>query len=128
MRVTNRELAQSIVQNLQSGISAAQVAQSLAAYLIVERRTKDADAIIREIDRLQRRRGVVELEVTSVRGISKELKAALTTMFNSDNKQTVKVHETHDPTVLGGVLVESGEQRLDLTIRRQIQRLKGVRV
>ncbi len=128
MKVTNRELAESVLTDLRSGKSSQQVARSLAAYFISERRTKDADAVVREIDRLLRQQGVVELEVTSVAGVSSDIKAELSRLFTTDDKQTISVHETHDPTVLGGVLVESGDQRLDLTVRRQIQRLKGVRV
>ncbi len=127
MKVTNREIAQAVLNDLQAGKSSQTVVTSLAAYLVHERRSRDADAIVRDLDRLQCLRGKVELEAVTVSGLSAELKQTITKLFQKDG-QDITVHETHDPSVLGGVLVESGEERLDLTLRRQIQRLKGVRV
>lgn len=127
MRVSNQQLARVVIADLEAGKDSSQVAASLAAYLVAERRTKDADAVIREIGRVLRSEGQIELNITSVRGINDDLKQAISELFKGNAKNII-INEERNPAVLGGVLVESDEQRLDLTVRRQIQRLKGMSV
>lgn len=127
MKISNRHIAQAVLIDIQSGKDTSAVVASLAAYLVAERRSKDAEAVGRELERLLGANGQVELNVTTAHGLSAELKETVTKMF-SEGSSKVIINEQQDPAVLGGVLVESGEKRLDLTVRRQIQRLKGVRV
>lgn len=122
MNISNRQLAQVMVAQLKAGSDATSVARSLAAYLITERRSKDADAIVRDVERLLQAQGQVEVQITGARAISNELQAVIKTLFAPEAKKII-MNINLDPTVLGGVLVESGDQRLDLTVRRQIQRL-----
>ena len=128
MKVTNRQLAETLLAEISSGKSAKAATSSLVAYLVTERRTKDADAIIREVGGLlQSRQGQIELDVTTAHGLSSEIRQQIQDLFGQEAKNII-INEQQDPAVLGGVLVESNEQRLDLTVRRQIERLKGVSV
>ena len=46
-------------------------------------------------------------------------------MFGSaEGVKKVIIEETIDKTVIGGVRCETAEKRLDLTVHRQLQRLK----
>jgi F-type H+-transporting ATPase subunit delta len=125
MRQTNKIIAEAVLSAVQKGTPLQRIATSLAALLIEERRTKDADAIIREVERLLANQGSIELKVTTAHGLTERLRQEIVALFK-DKANHITVNEKKDPSVLGGVLVESNEERLDLTVRRQLQRLKGV--
>ncbi len=121
-------IAKAVLAQLREGRSVQDVVAETSAFLVSERRSKDVDAIVREVEvRLLKEEGQLELEITAARPISAELKNELVRQFAASNK-SVQVNEVIDPSVVGGVLVESGEKRLDLTVRRQLQRLKGMGV
>jgi F0F1-type ATP synthase delta subunit len=69
----------------------------------------------------------VELKVTTSRGLEARLQQHITELFKGDAKNVI-INQEHDPTVIGGVLVETDDKRLDLTVRRQLQRLKEMGV
>lgn len=128
MKTTNAMIAKAVLAQLREGRSVQDVVAETSAFLVSERRSKDVDAIVREVEvRLLKEEGQLELEITAARPISAELKNELVRQFAASNK-SVQVNEVIDPSVVGGVLVESGEKRLDLTVRRQLQRLKGMGV
>lgn len=127
MQRTNKAIATAVLSALRSGTSAQKVATSLAALLVEERRTKDAEAIMREVGRQLTAEGSLELTITTAHGLSESLQSEITALFKDRAKQ-ITVNEQQDPSVLGGVLVESNEERLDLTVRRQLQRLKGAEI
>ncbi len=127
MKISNKDIAKAALSEINAGKASSDVAKRVAAYLVNERRSKDADSVVRQIERLLGQDGQVELNITTARGISEELLTSIKNVFAEGAKKVI-INEKQDPSVLGGVLVESGEQRLDLTVRRQIQRLKGVRV
>lgn len=128
MKTTNAMIAKAVLAQLREGRSVQDVVAETSAFLVSERRSKDVDAIVREVEaRLLKEEGQLELDITSARPISVDLKEALVRQFAANNKN-VHVNEVIDPSVVGGVLVESGEKRLDLTVRRQLQRLKGMGV
>lgn len=120
-------LAEAVLHRLNEGATMSTVAKELAAYVVSTRRTKDVDAILRQAIRLQANDGNVELTVTTAHGLGADVRKQIEKLFAADAKQVI-MNEKQDSAVLGGVLVESAEQRLDLTVRRQLQRLKGMGV
>ncbi len=130
MRVTNRQIAAAVRAQLEGGMSPATATRSLAAYLVAERRSKDLSAIMREIERrMAVDDGVLAGSVTSARPLSKSTQDHITRLLKAETGvQKVQLHEDINQDVLGGVVVESSELRLDLTVRRQLQRLKGIGV
>lgn len=128
MKISNQTIAHSVLAQLESGKTEQQVVASLAAYLVAERRSKDADAILRQVERaLTVRNNQVELRITSAHGLTQDLKEQLGKQFVQSGQKVI-INEVQDPAVVGGVLVESSEKRLDLTVRRQLQRLKEMGV
>ncbi len=125
-KITNRQLAHVAVNELQKGASKAKVSRSLANFLVAERRSKDLDSVVRLIeDEMQRQTGATEVQVISARNLSETVKKQVLGLFKSASKaEHIVVNEVIDPQVIGGVLVESPDHRLDLTVRRQLQRLK----
>ena len=124
MRTTNRQIAAAVVADLNKGKSQASVSKALAAYLVGERRSKDTDAIMREVARLQFvDNGQLEIDVISATKLTDASRKQISDLFLGKAKKLV-MNETIDPTVIGGVKVESSTSRLDLTIHRRLQRLK----
>lgn len=128
MKTTNAMIAEAVLAELRTGRTMSDVAAGLSAYLVTERRSKDADAIVREVEqRLLKEENQLELTMTTARPLSEGLRKELITQFGATGKK-VTTNEIIDPSVVGGVLVESSDKRLDLTVRRQLQRLKGMGV
>ena len=124
---SNKTVARAVVAELKAGRSMKRVSKSLASYLIEERRMNDVGAIIRDVEKqLLVQDETLYVHVTTAHGLSASTQKELTTMFaqKSDAKR-VHIEETINPDVIGGVRCETAEHRLDLTVRRQLQRLKG---
>jgi len=124
---SNKTVARAVVAELKAGRSMKRVSKSLASYLIEERRMNDVGAIIRDVEKqLLVQDETLYVHVTTAHGLSASTQKEITTMFaqKSDAKR-VHIEETINPDVIGGVRCETAEHRLDLTVRRQLQRLKG---
>ena len=127
-KVTNKQLAQTILNQLQAGQASQQVVDRLAAYIVYERRSKDAESITRIIaEMLQSQSGQVELDVTTVNDLSAEMILTIKKLFSSEGSSLILNHKK-DSTLIGGVLVEAPGKRLDLTVRRRLQRLRTMGV
>ena len=124
---SNKTVARAVVAELKAGRSMKRVSKSLASYLIEERRMNDVGAIIRDVEKqLLVQDETLYVHVTTAHGLSASTQKEITAMFaqKSDAKR-VHIEETINPDVIGGVRCETAEHRLDLTVRRQLQRLKG---
>ncbi len=124
MKLSNRQIADAIVDQLMAGKAHAGIAASAAAYLVSERRSKDIDGVMRQVERLlESQHGQREVTVTSAHSLSGVQKKEIEAIFSGKAKNVI-LNEIIDPHVIGGVKVESNAERLDLTIRRRLQRLK----
>jgi ATP synthase F1 delta subunit len=126
-RQSNKTVARAVVAELQAGRSMKRVSRSLASYLIEERRMNDVGAIIRDVEKqLLVQDETLYVHVTTAHGLSASTQKEITTMFaQKSDAKSVHIEETINPDVIGGVRCETAEHRLDLTVRRQLQRLKG---
>ena len=61
----------------------------------------------------------------SAHALSEAQKAQISTIFGkaTDAKEII-LQETIDPDVIGGVRLQTADHQLDLTVQRQLQRLK----
>jgi ATP synthase F1 delta subunit len=118
-------LAQAVLDKLEAGESAKKVSTSLAAYLIEERRVSLLKTILREIQRLQLQgRKICYVQVTSAYPLAPAQLTQIKSLFkNKNNAGEVVIEQTIDKDVIGGVRCETADQLLDLTVRRQLQRL-----
>ncbi|MEI6481098.1 MAG: F0F1 ATP synthase subunit delta [Candidatus Saccharibacteria bacterium] len=125
-KVTNTTIARAVLADIARGASMQDVTKSLAAFLIEERRVADASAIVRDIERqLLVSKGELYVRATSATPLASDMLEQIKTMFNtSGDVKKVVIEETIDKTVIGGVRCETAEKRLDLTVHRQLQRLK----
>lgn len=124
---TNYDIARAVLADLHSGKTMATVTQSVAAYLLEERRLGDLGAILRDVERqLLQTENKLYVRVSSAHALSTEAIASIRQTFADQTKaKHIIIEQTINPDVIGGVRCETAEQRLDLTVRRQLQRLKG---
>ena len=117
-----RELAEALFALVGSSADGKKLAKALAAYLVVERRTKDVNSLLRNLEQLRLTRdGVLEVSAASARPLSAETIKAIKALF--DEKHII-VHEQQDPSLIGGVRVRAHDRQLDLSVRTRLQRLK----
>lgn len=118
-------LARTLLSKIEAGESSKDLGLSLAAYLIEERKIDMLKIIIREMQRLQLQgRDICYVHTTSAFPLTSAAREQIQQMFKEKNQATeVILEETIDKSVIGGVRCETVDQLLDLTVRRQLQRL-----
>src|SRR3990167_990497 len=103
-RLSRRKIAAYYADELQAGNN--DVTKRLAAFLVENRRVRELDLIIRDIEEALAERGVLLADIASSRKLSAEAaKAVEAYLKKTTDVKTVKLRETVDPTLLGGVRV-----------------------
>ncbi|MET0979797.1 MAG: F0F1 ATP synthase subunit delta [Candidatus Saccharimonadales bacterium] len=122
-RLSRRKLAIFVTDKLLAGgHQAHEVLRELAAYLVTERRTRELDLIVRDIEVMLAERGVVVADITSARPLDATIRAEITTMLGA---KSVQLRESIDETLLGGVRIDTPGQRFDGTIRHKLNALRA---
>lgn len=118
--LSRRKLAKFVADKVQSGDSADALKQA-AAYLIEAKQTHSVGLLVRDIEEVLARSGVVVADITSARSLSAEDKAAVAKLLGAKELQ---VREIIDSSVLGGMRIEVSGKRLDATLKHKIDLLK----
>lgn len=121
-KITNQELAKFAVDEIESGISEKAVAQKIAAFLLEERRTRDAAQVMRAIEDELARQGTNHVVITSAHDVTEQVKYELASLLDAKNPV---FSDVIDKSVIGGVKAESGEKLIDLTVRARLQKFKA---
>lgn len=122
---SRKELAKALLPLVDSTKDPAKLAKAIALFLSEERRTKDLEGLMRDIESLRAEAGVVEATVTSAFPLTQALKRDIRSLITKQHKaKEVILVEVVDPTVLGGVKIETGEHQLDVTVQQKLNRLK----
>ena len=119
---SRQELAAAVL-TLSRKLSQKKLRDTLAAYLVQNRRSGELDAIMREVSRLREvNDGVTEVTATSAHKLNQANKKVITALLNSNK---IIINEVVDAEVLGGVRLETSELQLDLTVRNRLNQLKA---
>lgn len=118
-----RELANYAVNQLDAGMAAREVSARIASVLISDKRTKDAPALLRAIEKELMIRGISTVHITSAFPVDADIKETLAAMLGAQNPSYVETIDTH---VVGGVLARSGSNEIDLTVRGKLQKFKNI--
>lgn len=120
--LTRKELAHALLEIIQKSGDSAKTVEQIAAYLVREGRATELDALLRDMEDIQRdKHGIQEVEATSSCALSPAVKRAIESLFDAEH---VQLHETRDEQLIGGVRVRSKDAVMDLSIRTQLNRLK----
>ncbi len=119
--LSTKQLAEYVVNQIESGVAADDVSRHIAAYLLDQRKSRDASKVMRAIETELIARGHKQVVITSAHPVDDSTKQKLAGLL--DVKQPLFSEEI-DPSVIGGVRARSGETEIDLTVRGKLNRFK----
>ncbi|MDB5162163.1 MAG: atpH [Candidatus Saccharibacteria bacterium] len=123
-KLSRRSLALYVADQILTD-NARTVVKQLAAYLVENRRTKELELIVRDVDYFLSQRGIITATITSAFDLSVETKKAITAFITNKTKaSSVIVGTTIDPSVIGGVKINLPGYEFDQTVAHQLTVLK----
>ena len=126
-KASNIAIADALLRQFRAGVAPGKIAEGLAAYLIEERRIGDKNAILRDVERqIYNLESTLYVRTTSASELTNELNQKISEIFSkSTEAEKVIISSEINQDVIGGVRCQTTDLVLDLTIRRQLQQLKG---
>ena len=122
-RLSRRALATFVAKELLAGND--QVIDWLAALLIEERREREADLLVRDIESILADSGQMIVRVDTARPLDVATKKEIESMFD---QHKVHIKETVRPEIIGGVKITTPTQSLDRTIAKKLEMLRTAEI
>jgi len=120
--ISRRKLAAHVADELLAGNTKA--VDELAAYLVTERRTKEAELLVRDIETALAQRGEVVADVVAARTLTPEARTALKNLVaHASGATNVTLRESIDPSVIGGARVATPSMLFDGTVASKLEKL-----
>ncbi len=120
-KVSINQLASYAADRIGSGSKVEDVANSLASFLLAERRSRESSLLFRAIEKELDKRGSTQVSIVSAYKIDQATKKQLAKLLNVENPV---FNETIDKSVIGGVKASAKEQEVDLTVEGRLNRFK----
>ncbi len=120
-KLPRRKIAEYAAGQIVAGKPVASVLDEVAAYLIESGRVREQTLVVRAIEDALAEGGVVVGNATTARPLDAQQRAEVKKLIGA---REVHLREIVDPTVLGGVLVETPGTKLDATLQRKILALR----
>jgi F-type H+-transporting ATPase subunit delta len=115
-------LAQALLNMLDMGQSPATVAKEAAKFLVAQGRTRELDALMRDIELMRYDKdGVLEASAVSSRPLTEEVERQVKNLLGA---KRVILDTSLDPEIVGGVRVRALDQQLDLSIESKLNTLR----
>lgn len=125
IRLSRRKITSYVAEQLAADGQTKKLINELAAFLIDNRRTKEIDLVVRDVEYELKKRGIVLARITSAHELSTATEKTLTDLVKRSTKaRSVQLTQFIDPTVLGGVKIDLPGQQLDTTIARRLTALR----
>lgn len=118
---TLRQLAAYAADELDRGVGARTVWESVAATLIAQRCSRDVRRFGRALEAEMIRRGTTPTTITSAVKVDARTRQSLSKLLGVASPSYSQVI---DPSVIGGVCIEADGRRLDLTVMAKMERLQ----
>ncbi len=130
-RTLRRKLARHVAERLLAGD--ATVIDELAALIISERREREIDLLVQDIEAELAERGTVVATVESARALDlatkDEIKNLLSSKTNaSDQDVKVLLRESIDQALIGGFKLRTPTATLDATIAKKLNDLRAKKI
>lgn len=121
----NREQKLKLLDAIIKYIGATKILRNFLAVLIDHRRVGKIGDLLEQFKReLDRRMGIAEAKVSSIRELSAVEKKSLEQQLATITGKTVRAAYSHDPSLLGGVLVRVGSTIYDGSVHGRLQRMR----
>ena len=122
-RLSRRALATFVAKELLAGND--QIIDWLAALLIEERREREADLLVRDIESILADSGQMIVQVDTAHPLDVATKKEIESMFD---QHKVHIKETVRPELIGGVKITTPTQSLDRTIAKKLEMLRTAEI
>lgn len=116
-KISRRKLALYVADAFEAKQPLATVLTEVAGYLVQSKRTREAELVVRAIEDELAQRGVVIAHVVTARPMAATLEAAIKKLIDA---REIHLDSEVDPSVIGGVRVETPGKLLDATIKRKL--------
>lgn len=128
MKVSRRVLARFVARAIadSSVKSREKLVAELAAYIVEHKLQGQIELILADISANLSSLGHIEASVTTAHPLTDTLRAELTAYVRRvENAKSVVLQESVDPSLIGGVIVETPNQRLDSSLATKLKRLRN---
>ena len=127
-KLSRRKVIKALVSLLNSGASAKRVANILAAYLIEAKQTRNLDLYIRDLElAFAEHFGIATAQVYSARKLSQQIRLRVKRLVKeATNAKEIELIENIDPSLIGGIIIETADAKLDRSIRTKLQNLRSI--
>lgn len=125
-KLSRRRLAREVVRLLdEQPNNRAATVQQLAGYLIANKQVDQIDLLLKDIaDELYLQRSQLNISVDYVFDLSADTKAAIYDLLKTaTGAKEVQLELNANPGLLGGVVIRTPRQELDLSVRSQINQI-----
>lgn len=122
MRLSRRKIARYVAGRLATGDEL--IIEELAALIIEERRERDIDLLVRDIEDQLAQSGMTIATVETAKPLSETVRQSVRKLLGGD----VRLREEVRPELIGGIRIETPTQELDGTISQKIYALKSRKV
>jgi len=128
-KISNRRLARGFVAHLKNGKAPKELIKMLAAEIIDTKQMSKIDLIVAEIaHEMEVQLSVTNAKVFSTRQISAALKVEIANLIKQvSGTDKVILEEEIEPSLLGGVKIETPEREIDLSVRHKLGTIGGTR-
>jgi F0F1-type ATP synthase delta subunit len=125
--VSRRHIAAYCAEELLNGNQA--VLKELAAYLVSERRVREWELVVRDIEGALAQRGVVIADVAAARGLNDTARHAIKAFVAAKlDAKEVYLRETIEDDLLGGIRMSTPGGQMDASVRRKLMTLRASKV
>lgn len=124
-KLSRRKIAQYVADHATSKASLADAVTHVAAYLVDSRRMREQTLVVRAIEDELAARGTVIATVTSAVKLDSALRSSIESLIDA---KTISIREQVDPSVIGGVRIETPGQKLDATIQTKLLALSRAKL
>jgi F0F1-type ATP synthase delta subunit len=125
-KIPRTVIAKLIAERSMKPISANNLAQEIAAYLVFEGRTNELDSLLRDIQQYRADNGILEVNAITANKLDastlNDLKARLSGLYNNPNQ--IIVNQIISPSAVAGIRVEMANQLYDASVRTKLNQFK----
>ncbi len=123
--VFSREEQSSAMAAVLARLNVSQTTKNFIGLLAQKRRLFALAGIIKDFDTLlANHRGEMSAEVTSAQALKPAQVAALAGTLKDALKRDIRITQTVDPTLLGGLVVKVGSRQIDSSLKSKLVRLE----
>lgn len=125
-QISRHQLAKYAANQLAEGQPSVDLANQLAAYLIEHKQTKNLDLLYADVATELENRGIYGLaDVSAARPLTDSQRSSIKHYLQTALKvDKIELRETTDPSLIGGMNIQTATARYDTSIRTQLNKLK----